>query len=783
MMKKLLLLLTLTIQISAAQDAYYLTKGVRYPIWYSKTKILVKFVDISGSSDLRPEDVSAKAKRIEPIHSIPDMAYVLFDSLTSQTEIDSAISALRKNENVKSTHPVLVNESGEEVAGLTDVIIARPKRNALIQNILNVFRTYNLDIDADDTDSEKNYYLRGKLVTSNPFEACEKLEATGLFEFIQPNYLRFLELAGNPNDPLFASNWGLAKMKLPEAWDITAGCPNIKIAIIDDGVQLNHPDLQPNLLPGFDATPYGTNGGTVAGEEQHGTNCAGFAAAKGNNGIGIAGVAYNSKIIPIRAFGTKPDGSLRTETLDSYIASAINHAINVKNADILSMSWGIIPSVVPVNQSPVIEAALNNATMNGRGGKGAVLVTSSGNKGLNYLAPLPGNVKDIFVVGASKSNDMRWEGSNGPTHRIDVAAPGAYVTTKDGSQYNNQPAESATSWAAPSVAGIAALILSVNPSLTQMQVRRIIAETCDKVGGYNYLVGNGSTFSDLSHNNDLGYGRVNALRAVEKAAGAPIAGPDLICSNGGYTLTQFPAGSSAMWSASAGLTTAGNLATRQGGYKGVATIFATLTIPNACAPVTIKRSIWVGNPNITKTVNGVITSTISVNAGGLYSLAASSSSPSTNFNYNNYAGSGDMAIDIYNPNSASTQMYVLANSTNGLRKVKLTAANSCGNYAEDFVFYLSSGLKVYPNPAKDLVTLEFGRAEIEETLPVQIQLFKENSTNPERVILVKDALVKQKSESKINIGVGDLPRGTYYVHLLFGGDKNERIEKVRIVLN
>ncbi|MCE6988287.1 S8 family serine peptidase [Dyadobacter sp. CY323] len=675
---------------------------------------------------------------------------------------------------------MLVNESGEDVAGLSEQIIVRPKGNNSIQDILNAFRGYNLKIDAEDTDSEKNYYLSGELVSNNPFDACEKLEATGLFEFTQPNYLRFVEMAGNPNDPLFASNWGLAKMKLPEAWDITTGCTSIKIAIIDDGVQLNHPDLLPNLIPGFDATTFGTNGGTVAGEEQHGTRCAGFAAAKGNNGIGIAGVAYNSKIIPIRAFGTKPDGNLRTETLDSYIASAINHAVNVKNADILNMSWGITASVAPVNQNPIIEAALNNAALNGRGGKGAVLITSSGNKGLNYLAPLPGNVKDVLVVGASKSNDTRWEGSNGPTHRIDVAAPGAYVTTVDASQYNNQPVENATSWAAPSVAGVAALVLSVNPGLTQTQIRKIIAETCDKVGGYNYVIGNGSSFSDLSHNNDLGYGRVNALRAVEKAAGAPIIGPDLVCASGGYTLTQFPAGSSAVWSASAGLTMAGNLATRQAGYSGAATVFATLNIPNACAPVTIKRSLWVGNPNIVKTVNTVVTSTASVNAGGLYNLAATSSSPLTTFNYNNYTGSGDMAVDIYNPNSPSTQMYVLANSTNGYRKVKVMATNSCGNYAEDFVFLLSSGmLKVYPNPAKDFLTLEFGSTEIEEFLPYEIQLFSETLTKPDRIIFVRETLVQQK----IAIYVGDLPRGTYYLHLLYRSDKNKRIEKVRIVLN
>jgi subtilisin family serine protease len=782
MMKKLLLLLVLAAQMAIAQDVHYVKNGVSYPIWFSKSKLLVKFKDRTRSNDLNSSLISNRIKRIEIIQSIPDMAYFIFDSLTSTTEFETAIAIIRRDENVKSAQPMLVSETGEENAGLTDLVIAKPKRGVSSEDIRNAFQRLNLKIDSDDTDSEIYYYLSGELVSNSPFETCEKLDATSLFEFTQPNYLRFIELAGNPNDPLFASNWGLAKMKLPEAWDITTGCSNIKIAIIDDGVQLNHPDLQPNLLPGFDATQYGTNGGTVAGEEQHGTKCAGFAAAKGNNGIGISGVAYNSKIIPVRAFGTKPDGNLRTETLDSYVASAINHAINQKNADILNMSWGIIASQAPINQNPVIEAALTNAAVNGRGGKGAVLITSSGNKGQNYLAPLPGNIKDVLVVGASKSNDLRWEGSNGPKNRIDVAAPGAYVTTKDVSSYNNQPAENATSWAAPAVAGIAALVLSVNPNLTQLQVRKVIAESCDKVGGYNYVVGNGSTFSDLSHNNDLGYGRVNALRAVEKAAGAPITGPGLICVNGGYTLTAFPSGSSATWSASAGLKMTGNLATRQAGYNGPGIIFVTLTVPNACSPVTIKRSIWVGNPNISKTVNGVVTGTTSVSAGEIYNLAATSTSPTTTYNYNNYAGSGDIAIDLYSPNSPNTQLYVLGNSTNGYRKVKLTATNSCGNYAEDFVFSLVGMFKVYPNPAKDNLTLELF-TEDEKYIQKQIQFISENSGKAEKILDVTEALLQQQSKNKISVGVSDLPRGTYDLHLILGNGEHKKVEKVRILLN
>lgn len=563
---------------------------------------------------------------------------------------------------------------------------------------------------------------------------------------------------------------------------MTTGCASIKIAIIDDGVQLNYPDLVGNLLPGFDATNSGTNGGHVAGEEMHGTYCAGFAAAKGNNGIGATGVAYNSKIIPVRSFSTSPvEGDI---TLDQYIVTAVNHAVTVKGADIISMSWGLVASSFPIDAA--ITNALNNAATSGRGGKGAVLIGAAGNKGLPMFRPLPGNVASTLMVGASILNDTRWPGSNYAVKQVDVVAPGAFVTTvAAGGGYVNQPADFRTSWSAAEVSGLAALILSVNPNLTQTQVRRIIAETADKVGGYTYAMGNGDTFADLTHNNEMGYGRVNALKALEMAAGAPMTGPALICSNGGYTLTAFPAGSSAVWSASPGLSMNGNLAIRQNGYSGAGTITATLTIPNACAAIPVKRTIWVGNPNLTKTVNGVVSGTTSVAAGGSYNLAASSSSPGTTFNYNNYAGSGNMTIDLYTPNSATTQMYVYSNSTDGFRQVKLTGTNACGNYAEDFVFLLQSGnFKAYPNPAKDKITLEFDNPAVFTRLVNKVELYPEKSAKPVHSVVIREVFngMGFRDGNKLDLDVSGLPRGTYYLHVIRTDKSKEIVEKLKFIL-
>jgi hypothetical protein len=778
-MKKVLFLCLLMNWFNVfAQDERRVLNGQEFPIWYSRTKVLAKFKDPARAFSISAENLSEQVMKVVPIPSISGMAFLELASNLSKEAVDRTVAQLRQYPDVLLAHPLLLNQEGEESAGFTDLVIAKPKDGNSEASLAAIFQANSLDVRPNRV-PDANIYLTGSSILTDPLAVCEVLNQTGLFEYTQPNCLRFLETAGTPNDPLYSANWGLAKMNLPAAWDMTTGCASIKIAIIDDGVQLNHPDLVGNLLPGFDATNSGTNGDHVAGEEMHGTYCAGFAAAKGNNGIGLAGVAYNSKLIPIRSFSSSPAGDI---TLDQCIISAINHAVSVKGADVLSMSWGIVASSFPTDAA--ITNALNTAATNGRGGKGTVLIASTGNKGQPTFRPLPGNVASVLMVGASLSNDTRWQGSNYAAKQVDVVAPGPSVTTVAGSGYINQPAEHATSWSAATVSGLAALILSVNPSLTQTQVRRIIAETAEKLGGYSYTLGNGDTFADLSHNNEMGYGRVNALKALEKAAGAPIIGPALICNNGGYTLTAFPAGSSAVWSASPGLSMNGNLATRQNGYSGAGTITATLAVPNACATIPVRRSIWVGNPNLTKTVNGMVSGTTSVSPGSSYNLSASSSSPGTAFNYNNYAGSGNMTIDLYTPNNPTTQMYVYSNSTDGFRQVKLTATNACGNYAEDFVFLVQSGFKVYPNPAPEKITLEFANAALLAAMPSKIELFAEKSAQSVRSVILKEIFDGKsfREGNKLDLNVSDLPRGPYYLHTTRSENSREVVDKFKVIL-
>ena len=355
--------------------------------------------------------------------------------------------------------------------------------------------------------------------TPELFKLVSDLNKETQIKYAEPNLIRLIV---PHNDPYLNNQWSIknngymggtpgADMNVKEAWNIATGT-GIKVAILDEGVQLNHPDLAGNLLTGYDATGHGTSGG-YSGNDNHGTACAGIVGAISNN-IGVRGVAYNSKIIPIRIAFKNP-GSNNWVTDANKIASGFLWAKN-NGADIISNSWG------GGSPSSTINNAINDCVNNGRGGKGCVVLFSSGNSN-NSSLPYPASLSNVIAVGASSMCDERkspsscdgenWWGSNYGSG-LSVVAPGVKIyTTKIGSQYMSD--FNGTSSACPNAAGVAALILSVNPNFTKTQVRNILETTADKVGGYNYQTN--PSYPNGKWEENTGYGRINAYKAVLKA--------------------------------------------------------------------------------------------------------------------------------------------------------------------------------------------------------------------------------------------------------------------------
>ncbi|KAA1244078.1 S8 family serine peptidase [Aquimarina sp. RZ0] len=374
---------------------------------------------------------------------------------------------------------------------------------------------------------------------------------TGLFESTEPAFMYHNLL--NTNDPYFNDQWTLKNtgqsggnagvdIKIEQAWNIATGS-NIRVAVIDQGIQLNHPDLQSNISgTGYDAQT-GTSPSQVRGA--HGTACAGIIGAVSENNIGVAGVAPDSELMSISVgfgFGT---------TIQ-MLADGMNWSWQ-NGADIISNSWG---GGTPSN---LFNNSVTNALTNGRGGLGSIVVFSSGNSNVNG-AQYPSNSNPLILcVGAIDRCGVRsgridivpdscdpWcsnclPGSSFGTP-LDVVAGGTSVPTTDrtgdvsGSGDYNPSSTSppnnysnfdydrwfgGTSAACPFVSGVAALVLSANPNLTVQEVNTIIEQSAQKVRTDLYNYSNTGGRPNGTWNNELGYGLVNAYQALLLAQDCP----------------------------------------------------------------------------------------------------------------------------------------------------------------------------------------------------------------------------------------------------------------------
>lgn len=396
-------------------------------------------------------------------------------------------------------------------------------------------------------------YMRGLYLIEMPastktgtIEMCEQLQALPYVKYATPNYL--LNPLVTSNDPLYNRQWNIentggalqgsgtvdADMDVAEAWGYTTGIPGIKISIVDSGVDTLHPDLIRNILPGHDAVDDSTDGYPTPNyqEDGHGTCCAGIVAAEKDNGIGVSGVAPECGIIPVRAFYylllQGASGPIPYSTSAAF-SQAISWSWQVGGADILSNSWGLPPTllmVLPGGPQPV-EDAINEAYQYGRNGKGCAMFFSSGNENGSGGPLWPGSMPNTIAVNATNMCDTRkapgdcsgenWGGDHGGN--LDFSAPGVRIASTDisgnlgFSAGNYYYTFNGTSAACPNAAAVGALVLSLRSDLDAEGVRNVLAFTCDKVGGYGY----DSTRFAGSWCNELGYGRINALRAVELA--------------------------------------------------------------------------------------------------------------------------------------------------------------------------------------------------------------------------------------------------------------------------
>ncbi|MBI3996753.1 MAG: S8 family serine peptidase [Candidatus Omnitrophica bacterium] len=343
-------------------------------------------------------------------------------------------------------------------------------------------------------------------------KAAEEFARDPHVAYAHPNYKA--EVLAEPNDPSYGELWGLQKIQASSAWDeftdpIAGPGQGVLVGVIDTGIDYTHPDLAQNIwtnpgeiagdgvdndnngfvddVHGYD---FASNDGDPKDGHSHGTHVAGTIAAVGHNALGVVGVAPNATLLAAKGLSDGGSGSL------DWLASAIQYAVD-RGADVLNNSWGCRGGCPSDPEHPTVtEDAVAYAHS-----LGTVVVFAAGNDGRDVADYSPASQPEPITVSATTEEDMRATFSNyGP--RIDVGAPGVGILSTvpaDGYQ-----SFSGTSMACPHVVGTVALILSIQPTLTNEDVRDVLSLSADDVGV-------------LGSDEDTGAGRINALKAAQLA--------------------------------------------------------------------------------------------------------------------------------------------------------------------------------------------------------------------------------------------------------------------------
>ncbi|AIE58719.1 S8 family peptidase [Bacillus methanolicus] len=297
--------------------------------------------------------------------------------------------------------------------------------------------------------------------------------------FAEPNYIYLQNQISFPNDLLYREQyqWNLPVIQTEAGWDITKGDEKIIIAVVDTGVDLNHPDLRKRLTKGYNVLE---NNDYPDDDNGHGTHVAGIIASETNNREGIAGITWYNKIMPIKAMGAEGYGS--TFDIAKGIIWAADHG-----AKVINLSLG------NYHPSSLMKEAVKYAFE-----KNAVIISAAGNDNSNHPS-FPAAYPEVLGVSAVSYSGQRAPFSNYGDY-IDVSAPGVQIPS---TYFNKQYAAlSGTSMASPHVAGLAGLILSANPNLTNKDVMNIIKSTAYDLGA-------------PGKDNDFGSGLIDVQKALQ----------------------------------------------------------------------------------------------------------------------------------------------------------------------------------------------------------------------------------------------------------------------------
>ncbi len=592
--------------VSLGQEHYYWSINEKHYLKVSTDKYIV---ELSGNEDT----ITKELIKIDWFNKISRLK----GNLKMINTDSSSLEKLKKHDGVKKVMPAY--KLGNIPIYLTGEILLQPKSGVKIEELLKIIGNRAII----KHQSKYNTFTLKTEYWDKLFDYSNQIYESGLVEYCHPNFIatreRFEIIDPKYGEQYYLNNTGQfggtsdIDINAPEAWNITTGISDVTVAVIDDGVE-NHEDLNGRVLPGFTPQYSISNPNTYGAPNAnnptktvypydsdnpfgHGECCAGIIAAS-HNSIGIRGIAPKAKIVPVNIFNDwfvdiMSDSYGNQIQFINYaedaqdIANAIDFSWDDAKADIISNSWGYNSQNVV---SDAIVAAIGRARNQGRNGLGSVVIFASGNSNQNFPGvTFPANVNGVISVGAIDKNGNIWDySSRGP--EMDLVAPSGGSTgdvrtiDREGNKGfnigNYVDNFNGTSAACPQVSGVAALMVSINPSLTENQISTILQQTATDMGTSGF-------------DNIYGYGRVNAYAAVNAIYPA-LSGSGALCSGetATYSISNLPQGATVTWYANGlSLNTTTGASTTASTLQGAGAGYIRATITSSNGTLTLTKEV------------------------------------------------------------------------------------------------------------------------------------------------------------------------------------------------
>jgi subtilisin-like proprotein convertase family protein len=524
------------------QKIYWYERGVKKFAWMASDEMAV----FTGKRLRTPEGREVLRRILHPRAQITDEAETV-TILKSPEPIDSngisqKLQSFRSVGDVNHVSPVFYSDSSKHLLSrraLTGEVIVQFPAEFSPGDILSLEKQYGMNRIEQMTFAVNTFLYRTADALSS-LELSRSLVEAGYVTYAYPNWARSRSKRSIPDDPLFENQWHLNNtgqsfgmagedVNITSVWDSYIGSSDEVIAIVDDGLDINHEDLKDNVIPNLswdyvnnDADP--SHGGFWDG---HGTNVAGVAAGRGFNGVGIAGAAPHAGLVGHRLLGG-------LFMLDANEANALTRNSNI--VDIYSNSWGPVDwspygqAVYLDGPGPHTEDALANGVIIGRGGLGSIFVWAGGNGYDEDNSNYDGYANSRYTIAVAASTNLgkrAYYSEKGANILINAPSGGGTlsITTADSDDPSGYTKWfSGTSASTPLVSGVIALMLQANPELSWRDVQHILIETAEQ----NDPSDSDWTFNGAGYavNHKYGFGRIDALAAVNAARNWTLAGPE-----------------------------------------------------------------------------------------------------------------------------------------------------------------------------------------------------------------------------------------------------------------